>query len=201
MNKNKKIIAGVVAAIVVIAVGVGAWEWYENSPKTPDITENEAQQIALKDAGLTVDNATVTVTYDNEDNEYDVDVYSIDGTQAYEYTISGKNGDIRDKEVTTRSMPQSQNQSVQNNQPQQNAVNQNSGNKTIDEAKNIALKDSGFSASEVQFVKQQMDSEKNEYDIEFIATDANDGKQYKYEYDIHASSGNIVNKSKDLDLY
>lgn len=210
MSKNKKIVTGAVAAIVVLALAGGIWWYIDERPKTPDITDQEAQQIALEDAGLTAENAMITVSYDNEDNEYDVDVISADGSQEYEYTINGKNGKIKDKEMTTRSIPstQSGNAGISQN------GNANSGNSaanangaasaatlTLEDAKNAALKDGGFSASDVNFVKQEFDADSNEYDVEYIATDKNDGKQYKYEYEINASNGNINNKSKDVDIY
>lgn len=202
MSKNKKILTGVVAAIVILALAGGIWWYIDEKPKTPDITDQEAQQIALEDAGLTAENAMITVSYDNEDNEYEVDVISADGSQEYEYTINGKNGKINNKEMTTRSIPNSQ------------GINVNSGNSasngngaasaatiTLQDAKNTALKDGGFSASDVNFVKQAFDADSNEYDVEYIATDKKDGKQYKYEYEINASNGNISNKSKDADIY
>lgn len=57
MSKNKKIVTGAVAAIVVLALAGGIWWYIDERPKTPDITDQEAQQIALEDAGLTAENA------------------------------------------------------------------------------------------------------------------------------------------------
>lgn len=185
MSKSKKAVTGIVAAIVVIALAGGIWWYLDERPKTPDITDKEAQQIALEDAELKANDAVVTVSYDNEDNEYEIDIISSDGTKEYEYTVNGKNGKIKDKEMTTRSIPQAQSTN--------SAV-------TLEQAKSTALKDGGFSESEVSFVKQEFDADNNEYDVEYIATDKNDGKKYKYEYEVNASNGNINSKNKDVDL-
>ena len=204
MDKNKKIVMGVVAAIVVLALAGGIWWYIDERPKTPDITDQQARQIALDDAGLSAENAMITVSYDNEDNEYDVDIISADGTQEYEYTISGRNGKIKDKEMTRRSIPsQSVQQPQSTHTPNQTVPQAYTGNVsvTLEQAKSTALSDGGFSASQVNFVKQHFDADSNEYDVEYIATDKNDGRQYKYEYDINAYNGNINNKSKDVDLY
>ena len=44
MSKNKKIVTGAVAAIVVLALAGGIWWYIDERPKTPDITDQEADQ-------------------------------------------------------------------------------------------------------------------------------------------------------------
>lgn len=59
---------------------------------------------------------------------------------------------------------------------------------SLDQAKKIALKHAGVSASEATFTKAKLDRDDGrlEYDIEFVAN----GK--KYEYEILASNGRII---------
>lgn len=204
MSKNKKIIAGVVAVIVVMAGAGGAWWYFEHKTKTPDITEQEAINIALKDSGMAKENTNITWSYDSEDNEYEVDLLSNDRTQEYDYTISGKNGKIKDKEVSTNQISQNGSEAANGQNSNQNGNlngSQNTAAITVDHAKETALRDGGFTVSEVEFVKQKYDREDNDYDIEYIATDKKDGKKYKYEYEISASDGKIVKSEKDADLH
>ena len=74
--------------------------------------------------------------------------------------------------------------------PAQNNAN---GAVTLEEAVNIALKDAGFTAADVIFTKKAQDTDDGvqKYEIEFT----NGG--YEYEYDINASTGQIIEKSKE----
>lgn len=74
--------------------------------------------------------------------------------------------------------------------PAQNNAN---GAVTLEEAVNIALKDAGFTAADVNFTKKAQDTDDGvqKYEIEFT----NGG--YEYEYDINASTGQIIEKSKE----
>ena len=74
--------------------------------------------------------------------------------------------------------------------PAQNNAN---GAVTLEEAVNIALKDAGFTAADVNFTKKAQDTDDGvqKYEIEFT----NGG--YEYDYDINASTGQIIEKSKE----
>ena len=74
--------------------------------------------------------------------------------------------------------------------PAQNNAN---GAVTLEEAVNIALKDAGFTAADVNFTKKTQDTDDGvqKYEIEFT----NGG--YEYDYDINASTGQIIEKSKE----
>lgn len=63
----------------------------------------------------------------------------------------------------------------------------------IDKATEIALADAGFSADDVEFTKQNADIDDGVaiYEIEFI------NGETKYEYDIDAKTGNILDKDTD----
>lgn len=69
----------------------------------------------------------------------------------------------------------------------------NSQNITLDEAKNIALKDAKLNTSDVVFTeaKQELDDGKTVYDIEFY----HDYNEYNYEID--ATNGTIISFDKD----
>lgn len=75
------------------------------------------------------------------------------------------------------------------------AAQADNGNISLEDAKSIALKDAGFDASQVQFTSTELDTDDGieKYEIDFI----NDG--YEYEYDINAKTGEIIEKSKDID--
>lgn len=64
---------------------------------------------------------------------------------------------------------------------------------TLDEAKSIALKDSGKDEGSVTFKKQKLDRDNGiyEYEIEF-----HDGVT-EYEYDINAQTGDIISRSSE----
>lgn len=74
------------------------------------------------------------------------------------------------------------------------AQNNDNGEITLDKAVDIALKDAGFTAADVNFTKKVLDTDDGvrKYEVEFT----NGG--YEYEYDINAANGQIIEKSKDV---
>ena len=74
--------------------------------------------------------------------------------------------------------------------PAQNNAN---GAVTLEEAVDIALKDAGFTAADVNSTKKAQDTDDGvqKYEIEFT----NGG--YEYDYDINAATGQIIEKSKE----
>ena len=74
--------------------------------------------------------------------------------------------------------------------PAQNNAN---GAVTLEEAVDIALKDAGFTAADVNFTKKAQDTDDGvqKYEIEFT----NGG--YEYDYDINAATGQIIEKGKE----
>ena len=72
---------------------------------------------------------------------------------------------------------------------------QNSTGITVDDAVSIALNDAGFSDSEVQITKKELDTDDGvqKYEISFL-----DGA-VEYEYDINAQTGAILEKSRDIE--
>lgn len=191
MNKSKKSFLIILLVLIVLAVAVCAI-FFATKKDQPEISLEKAQEIALEDASESKNKVTtLTTNYDSEDNEYEVEFITSDATKKYEFTISGRNGKIKEKNFETISSYSSQ------YTPQENS---GSSAITLEEAKSIAVKDAGFQESEVTFVKQTYDKSDNEYDIEFTAKDKSDSKTYKHEYDISGVDGKIVNKEKDTDL-
>ncbi|MCI5898417.1 MAG: PepSY domain-containing protein [Firmicutes bacterium] len=75
----------------------------------------------------------------------------------------------------------------------QNQTPGTSSNQTIslDKAKELALKDAGINSSEVTFVKEELEKDKQvpSYELEFYNDSA------EYEYDVHAGTGEILESS------
>lgn len=139
------------------------------------ISKAKAKSIALKDAKVKKSKATfieAKLTTDDGVKQYDIEF--IAGSKYYDYEIKAKNGKILEKEVKKLKNP---------------AKKYISKSK----AKSIALKDRGFTKSQVTFKKCKLDVEKRYviYEVEFY-------KGYKeYEYDINAKTGKII--SRDID--
>ena len=152
-----------------------------------DIGLERAKEIALAHAGCSASQVTFVKArkeYDDGIAEYDIE-FTCDGWK-YEYEIHANTGDVLESEskrVSTASQP------VQSANTSQNV----SGGITLERAKQIALADAGFTASQVRFTeaKKETDHGVAKYEIEFVK----DG--WEYEYEIHAGTGAILEKDKE----
>ena len=146
------------------------------------IGKDKAKSIALDHAGVSSSKATnVTVEYDKEDKEYEVDFRA--GDYEYEYTIAAYSGKVlkHDKEydpIETK---------PKETQPKENEPIGK------DKAKQIALDHAGVSSSKATNVTVEYDKEDKEYEVDFRAGD------YEYEYTIAAYSGKILEHDKEYD--
>ena len=161
-----------------------------------EITYEEARGIALKDAGLEGKEVTWFETQKDKDKKtktvtWDLGFF-LDDTE-YEYEIDLSNGQIIEKS----SEKMSAEDKAEN---EQQALTLDSILKanpdvavTADVALETALKDAGLDLSAVEVVKNNLDNDDGItiYEIEFTK----DGK--KYEYDIDANSGAILDKDID----
>lgn len=172
---------------------------------TAEITADEAKEIALADAGLTVSDVTFTeekLDLDDNTSVYELKFYSSE--KKYEYEINATTGAVFSK--STEAI-------VAQNQPAQQPVTSaaNSENPTtatpvkgtqsnassgtsqigVEAAKNKALADAGLSASAVTFTKARLDYDDRiaVYDVEFYTS------THEYEYEINASTGAVHDKS------
>ncbi|MCM1419657.1 MAG: PepSY domain-containing protein, partial [Roseburia sp.] len=149
------------------------------SPQTSRITEAEAKSIALKHAGLK--ESQVTFTKVKQDYDDGVSLYEIEfvtETAKYEYDVRVSDGKIVESSSEAISAP---------------ASTPSSGSIDEAEAKSIALKHVGLKESQVTFtkVKQDYDDGVSLYEIEFVT------ETTKYEYDVRASDGKIVESSNE----
>lgn len=172
----------------------------------------KATNIALNDSGFSQNEVNDLKT--SYDMLNDSDVYMIEfvvNDAEYEYAISSKNGKIlmanrslRDSssaaspQEPSTGVPAENDPSTQefSDEPSEHRPNHGSGNAqriSVDEAKEIALKNAGVTASSVSFKKAKLDREDGIYiyEIEFYAG------QYEYEYEIDAVSGDVLSLDRD----
>lgn len=146
------------------------------------LSEEEAKQIALTDAGLAESDATflrVRLDYDDGRAEYDVEFYS--GTNEYDYEIDAVTGQILSVERDVDSCTPSA-----------------SGSDVGEEAaKQAALNHAGVRADEVTFVKTERDYDDGRliYEVEFYR-----GTE-EYDYEIDAASGEVLSYDYDAEAY
>lgn len=194
----KKIIGIIVAVALIAIIGIGAGYYFTNkgSNASAAISETEAQNIALEDAGLNQNDVSFTKTnLDRDDgrSQYDIEfIASADNTK-YDYEIDAESGAILsvDRE-TGRSGNTTSNSTQQNNttQQQQNTTTgpQAAGEITADEAKSIALQHAGLAEADVLYVNVEYDRDNghNEWSVDFATQDT------EYDYEINAADGSII---------
>lgn len=157
------------------------------------ITLDVAKAKALADANVTTSSVTYTeakLEYDDDIAVYDIEFYT--STHEYEYEINAASGKVHDKSATL----------LENNTGNKHNRTNESKNKDnsstyigIDKAKAIAVKHAGLSISDVTFSKAKLDTDDGNtiYEIEFYMG----GIEYEYEMD--ASSGNILEYDTEQD--
>lgn len=150
------------------------------------ITAEEAEAIALADAGFTADRLTRIRTEYELDNgvpEYDVKFWIDD--REYEYEIHAETGTILRKES----------ESLDSTRPATEPQATDSGRLTAEEAEAIALADAGLTADQVKHLRTEFDLDNGiaEYEVDFH----HDG--WEYDYTIHAETGKILSRDKDLE--
>lgn len=194
----KKIIGIIVAVALIAIIGIGAGYYFTNkgSNASAAISETEAQNIALEDAGLNQNDVSFTKTnLDRDDgrSQYDIEfIASADNTK-YDYEIDAESGAILsvDRE-TGRSGNTTSNSTQQNNttQQQQNTTTgpQAAGEITADESKSIALQHAGLAEADVLYVNVEYDRDdgRTEWSVDFST------QTTEYDYEINAADGSII---------
>lgn len=188
----------------------------ESVPETEQIGIHAAREKALADADLSQDE--VTFTKEETDMDDGVLVYEIEFCSAdyeYEYEIDAFSGKIlsRSKEVrraanTSQPGQDSESQPADSQRPGQDSESEpdksdsetsrndssaQNGTIGVAAAKAKALENAGVSAEAVTFTKAKLDYEDGlpVYEIEFYTAD------YEYEYEIDATTGRILERSKE----
>ena len=147
---------------------------------TKDIGLEEAKAIALKDAGLKANQVKFVkagTDYDDGRKYYEVEFYK--GNREYDYTIDATTGKIVEVDYDAENYSKPSSTSVI----------------SADEARKIALKHAGVSSSNVRYEKTELDYDdgRQKYEIEFRVGNM------EYEYEIDATSGNVLKAEKDYD--
>ena len=150
---------------------------------TNGITEDDAKDIAVKDAG--VDMAAVMFTKIKTDYEDGIQIYEVDFYTAdteYDYEIAVADGAIVKKSHETMA-----------------GGTPNKGDYIgSDRAEEIALADASLTAADVKFSKRtelDIDDGRAQYEVEFYAGNV------EYDYKIDAVSGAIIEKETDNDYH
>ena len=199
----KKIIGIIIAIALIAVIGISAGYYFTNRGSTAAaaISETEAQNIALEDAGLNQNDVSFTKTnLDRDDgrSQYDIEfIASADNTK-YDYEIDAESGAILSvNRETGRNGNTTSNSSQQNNttQQQQNTTTgpQAAGEITADEAKSIALQHAGLAEADVLYanVEYDRDNGHNEWSVDFATQDT------EYDYEINAADGSILKSEKE----
>lgn len=209
--KRKSLKVGVIAAIAIVVAGVSIYA--TNASAGESITEAEAKQIALAEVkGADISNIT-KFQKDKDDGRTEYDVEIIYDGYEYDFEISAKDGTIFDqskekadpedlakleaKAAKAEADKNADNKTVvvdQSNSSSGSSSSSSSGSSgiSLEKAKSIALSQvSGASSSNITKAYKDYDDGREEYDIEIRYNG------YEYEFEISASSGNIL--SKDVD--
>lgn len=164
-----------------------------NSNTTNKITIEQAQEIALKHAGLTKDQVSFIKIENDIDNgleKYDIEFYC--NGKEYDYEINAANGqiikydyDIEDNYIT--------NNNINNTQINEQSNVNNTAKISVDRAKEIALSHAGLTSSEVNFKRTELDFDNGiqKYEVEFYYN------YIEYSYEIDANTGVVLSYEQD----
>ncbi|HFI0466910.1 TPA: PepSY domain-containing protein [Streptococcus suis] len=141
-------------------------------------TIDSAKTIVLKDLGLKA-NQVRFKEVDFEKGIYEIDVLA--NNVEYDYDIQASTGKIIKKKSKTLAPKKTTAQPTQPKKTTTVAVTI-----SMEQAKNIALKDAGLAANKVQF--KEVDLEKSVYEVDFVANNL------EYEYDINGLTGKVIKK-------
>ena len=183
---NKKSMTAMIAAMTIAAATMAVPVLAQGQ-----ITEAQAKQIALENAGLTEDQVTFVrshIDYDDGVMEYEVEFYS--GNMEYDYDIDAMTGAIRsmDQDCEFYAPAAGNVAAAANNGAAAGGITQ-------EQAVEIALKHAGVAKANVSYlqVRPDYDDGMQQFDVEFYVG------MTEYNYDIDANSGRIVDFDVDID--
>ena len=150
------------------------------------ITADEAEQAALSHAGISSSDVSyITCELDFDDGIMVYEVEFISESTEYDYDINAI-----DKSVLKFSTERADNYSQSGQGGSSgNGSSGSAGSITEAEAQQAAFSHAGVSGATV--IKAEYDRDDNKYEIEFIAG------SYKYEYEISASDGRVIESEKE----
>lgn len=165
-----------------------------NNGNNSYIGEAKAKSIALQHAGLQENNVTITkVRLEKDYNRYEYEVEFFAGNKEYDYEIDAITGEIisYDFDIEGFQIP---NGNTTNNNSNNNTTN-SSNNIGKEKAEQIALEHAGLTKEQVTYIQSELDKEHGrwEYQVEFRYN------YNEYEYDINATTGEIMNHSVERD--
>ena len=194
MKKYGKIIIIVVGILAIIALLVLLYF------KTAFISKNEVKDIIA--ANMNVNSGDLY--FEDIDFEFDKGVYEVEvyyQNRDYEYKIDAKEGKVIYTDFRNINTNNSQNNSNNNNSNGSNNSNSNNQNSlnnvtasiSLDEAKNIAVTNAGVDINSVKFTREELDHDNHTlvYELEFFYNNI------EYDYEINATTGDIISYDKD----
>lgn len=205
--KNKKKLAIIISAVVlaVAVISTGTFAFALNVAKKNSIGIDRALSIAMNDAGAKEEDTVVTkakLEMEKSIFVYDIE-FTVNGIDEYEYTIKSSDGTIIDKnyerdddklptkaETTTAQAPQP---TTSGSNEVENSNNSGNGNEiSLEEAKNIALKNAGVAQKDAAFTSAHKDYDDGitYYEIDFRTATV----EYEYEIDL---KGKIISAEKE----
>ena len=190
-NYQKKLAAIAVCGALVISGVSFSMSQADASTSAALIGMGKGADIALSDAGLKENQVNdLTAKYRTENGVSFYTVTFTSGSYTYEYRVNAVDGTI---------LQADRNSVTQDTETGTTTGSQTTTTKKITKAKakSIALKHAGVSASKATFVTAKLDYEDGQqvYEIEFYSGNI------EYDYEILASSGEILSFDKDIEGY
>ncbi len=189
-EKHFYILAGALMMLILVSAVAMFYRNVHADIAEPDVSADQARQIALSDAG--VDPFEVTFTKTKLDSEDGIPVYEIDfytNERDYEYEINARTGAVREREVTVLK------EVVMENTEKPAAEEPESSRSTgadaligVENAQKAALTEAGLTAGDVEFYSTSLDTDDGRtlYEVKFLC-----GNQ-EYEFEIDAYSGKVL---------
>lgn len=191
MKKYGKLIIVLLGIVIIVSLLILIYF------KTTFINKDEVKDIVATNMNVNVSDLYFEeIDFDFDKSIYEVEVYYQNND--YEYKIDAKEGNIiytDYRNVNTNNSDSSNNSS--NNTTDGNSSSNSNNNATtsitLDDAKSIAFTDANVTESAIQLLKTEQDYDDGVivYEIEFIYNN------YKFEYKINATSGEIVHYERD----
>ena len=202
MKKYGKIIIIVVGILVVLALLILIYF------KTTFISKNEVKDIVADNMNV----SSSDLYFESIDFEFDNSIYEVEvyyQNRDYEYKIDAKEGKViytDYRSVNTNNNQNNTNNGNNNNNGNSNGNSNNNGNSngqnslngvtasiSLDESKNIALTNAGLDINSVRFTREELEHDNHTlvYELEFFYNNI------EYDYEINATTGDIISYDKD----